>query len=545
MMDRLTRRFPRHLATSIVSLLAASTALGDETPTFERDIRPLFAKRCSVCHNRKKLDDPDTSGGLALDSFEATLAGTRKHPVIVPGKSAESELLRRLTVDDEDERMPLSEEPLPEPPRDLVRRWVDAGAPRGTAPSKPEGPSAAPRPIRRTVRSLDVTLPTEARGQGGAVRVSIRVGPLPAVSALALRGDGRQLGVGTHGAVVIWDLLDARPALILRDIPGPVHALAYTRDGKRLAVGAGLPARTGSVRVYTVPDGSLVHDFEGHEDVVSGLAFRPDDGQLASASLDQTVRLWDLVDGRPSGVFQGHSDFVHDVAYATDGRSLLSASKDRSIKRIDLATLKERRTYSDHNQEVLALAVQPGGGKFVTSGDEPQLRWWSADSEKPSMKVGGHGGPVHRLGFSGDGRRLISAGGDSSVRLWDGSSGAFLRSLPGPTDWQYAATLSGDGRVASAGGWDGLVRVWDAESGKLLATLVQPQGGDPSRPEWLAMAPSGHLTASPELLKLVRWGVGGAEIPHDRAVALFVHPEQVARSLRGEPVPEISIDKKD
>ena len=341
-----------------------------------------------------------------------------------------------------------------------------------------------------------------------------------------MRGDGRQLGVGTHGAVVVWDLLDARPAVILRDLPGPVHALAYSRDGKRLAVGAGLPARTGSVRVYTVPDGTLLHDFEGHDDVVSGLAFRPDGGQLASASLDQTVRLWDLIEGTPAGVFKGHSDFVYDVAYTPDGRSLLSASKDRSIKRIDLATLKEQRTYSDHDEDVLAVAFQPGGAKFVTAGDEPQLRWWTPDGEKPSTKVGGHGGPVHQLSFSGDGRRLISAGGDSSVRLWDGSSGAFLRTLPGPSEWQYAAALSGDGRLAAAGGWDGLVRVWDAEKGKLLATLIQPPATDASEPGWLAMAPAGHLTASPDLLALVRWSVGGSEVPHDRAVALFVDPEQ-------------------
>ena len=147
---------------------------GEETPTFERDIRPLFAKRCSVCHNRKKLDDLDVSGGLALDTFEAALAGTREHPVIVPGKAAESELVRRLSVADEDERMPLSEEPLPEPQRDLIRRWIDAGAPRGTVPASPGGTPTGPTPVRRVVRSLDVTLPTETKAPAGARRARRR-----------------------------------------------------------------------------------------------------------------------------------------------------------------------------------------------------------------------------------------------------------------------------------------------------------------------------------------------------------------------------------
>lgn len=537
----------RRLGRGFLGILTAlgigfvAPARGDETPSFERDIKPLFAKRCTVCHNPKKRDDPDVSGGLALDSFEAAMAGTKEHKVVVPGRSTDSELLRRLDSEDDDERMPLLEKPLPPAQRDLVRRWIDAGAPRGVALAGPvEGPQ---RVARRIVRSLDVVLPVEAKvppkteglGPGGAVQLLLKIGPLPAVSALAFRGDGRLLAVGTHGSVVVWDLVDARPALSLDDVPGAVHALTFSRDGKRLAVGAGLPARSGSVRVYSVPDGTLLHDFTGHDDVVVGLAFRPDGGQLASASFDQTVRLWNLALGRPDGVFSGHSDFVYDVTYTPDGQSLLSVSKDRTIKRIDVKTLKERRTYSNHNEDVLAVAIQPGGTKFVTAGNEPQLRWWSLDDEKPAMRVGGHGGPVHQLVFSVNGKRLISAGGDSSVRIWDGATGVFQRVLPGPSEWQYAVALSDDARLAAGGGWDGVVRVWDVDSGQLRATLLQSPADSPGRLDWLALAPSGYLVVSPELGALVRWKVGGVEVPATVPMSVFLKPDEVARSLRGEP----------
>ena len=416
------------------------------------------------------------------------------------------------------------------------------------------GRLSRPRPLRY-VRSLEVVLPTDVK-LGRASRTHRRAvrcrchcdsAPPPAVSALALRGDGRLLAVGTYVQIMLWDLNDGRPSGALLDIPGPVHALAFSRDGRRLAVGAGLPARSGVVRIYSVPDGTLIHDFEGHEDVVYSLAFRPDGGQLASASFDQTVRLWNLGLGRPDGVFRGHSDFVYSVAYAPNGRTLLTSAKDRTIKRINVRTLKEERTYSGHDDDVFAIAVHPDGKRFVSAGNEPQLRWWNLAGDKPLARQSGHSGPVQQLAFSGDGRRLISVGGDRSVRLWDGMTGGSIRQLAGPAEWQYAAAISDDGLLAAAG--DGTA--WSAygtpprggcssRSSNRRPPLSARATRSPSPPDWLAITPGGQVAASPRLLQVAQWKAGAVMLPAQAARAACDCPEAVARAMRGQVVPPVS-----
>jgi hypothetical protein len=536
------------VSLSFLECARGATADDSAAPTYEKDIKPLFAGRCLVCHRASKRSMLDISGGLALDSLEGILAGSARDKVIAAGKASQSELMRRLSDPDEDRRMPLQDKPLSASQLELIGRWIDAGAPRGLAQA-PAGKAAGSVPRRvHFIRSLDVNLPCDAKlapgsaaaPKGGALAFSLPVGPLPAVTALAFRGDSRLLAVGTYGQVVLWDLHDGEPSGVISEIPGPVHSLVFSRDGRRLALGAGLPARSGVVRVYTVPDGTLIHDFTGHEDAVFAVAIRPDGAQVASASFDQTVRFWNLGAGNLDGIFHGHSDFVYSISYSSNGHSLLSAGKDRTIKRVSTRTFKEERTFSEHNEEVLAVAAHPDGKRFVSSGGEPQIRWWSNDGEKSQARRNGHSGAVQQLAFSNDGRWLVSSGSDKTVRIWNGLTGAPLKQLPA-LDWQYAAAISDDGERVAGGGWDGLVRLWNLPSGKLSATLVQPPSLDVSandqprsRTDWLAITPGGHVAGSAPMIKSLASSAGGVKLPAAAALAACVHPEIVAKALRGE-----------
>jgi hypothetical protein len=91
---------------------------------FAREIQPLLAGKCYECHGKEKA-----KGGLRLISRSAALQGGESgEPSLVPGQSARSLLLQRVTTHDEDDVMPQKGARLTSAEIDLLRRWIDAGA---------------------------------------------------------------------------------------------------------------------------------------------------------------------------------------------------------------------------------------------------------------------------------------------------------------------------------------------------------------------------------------------------------------------------------
>src|SRR5271169_1881000 len=64
---------------------------------FNSQIRPIFADNCYLCHGP---DRGTRKAGLRLDDREAALEGVKGRPAIVPGRSAASELVKRISSPD-------------------------------------------------------------------------------------------------------------------------------------------------------------------------------------------------------------------------------------------------------------------------------------------------------------------------------------------------------------------------------------------------------------------------------------------------------------
>lgn len=127
-------RFPALVILSLLAVvLSKSVLLAADDVDYERQVKPIFAKKCYACHGVLQQKSK-----LRLDTAAFIRKGGAGGEGIVPGKPDESLLLEMLTgaggikMPPEGDGTPLNDEEL-----DLVKRWITQGA-KGPADEQPQ-----------------------------------------------------------------------------------------------------------------------------------------------------------------------------------------------------------------------------------------------------------------------------------------------------------------------------------------------------------------------------------------------------------------------
>lgn len=110
-------------------------------------IAPIFEQRCVQCHKEGK-----SKGKYRMDTYELLIKGGKEGPGIVPGKSAESNIIVRmeLPMDDEEHMPPEGKPDIEDPEVAIVKWWIDNGA----DPKKVLADYVIPAPIQEAISKL-------------------------------------------------------------------------------------------------------------------------------------------------------------------------------------------------------------------------------------------------------------------------------------------------------------------------------------------------------------------------------------------------------
>ncbi len=120
----------RHAALRVLLAACAGVVAQAATPdklSYNRDIRPILSDNCFYCHGP---DEKHREAKLRLDVREDAVRDLGGYAAIVPGKVDASELIKRITTDDEDDLMPpvKSKKKLTPQQKDTLKRWIAQGA---------------------------------------------------------------------------------------------------------------------------------------------------------------------------------------------------------------------------------------------------------------------------------------------------------------------------------------------------------------------------------------------------------------------------------
>ena len=99
-----------------------------EKLSFNTHVRPILSDKCFACHG---FDSKKRQAELRLDTLEGATAVVEGVAAIVPGQLDKSQLWQRVNSTDPDDIMPppSSHKKLTDDEKEILRRWIEQGAP--------------------------------------------------------------------------------------------------------------------------------------------------------------------------------------------------------------------------------------------------------------------------------------------------------------------------------------------------------------------------------------------------------------------------------
>jgi len=450
--------------------------------SFYKHVRPILQANCTGCHQPAKA-----KGDYVMTEFAKLLAGGEEGNAIVPGKPAESNLLKVAAPNAQGKvEMPPKGEPLHETQVALIRRWVSEGA-------KDDTPASAKAHYDMEHPPVYVTA--------------------PAVTSLEYSPDGTLLAVAGYHEVLVHKADGSGIVARLVGLAERIQKLAWSPDGKKIALTGGSPARMGEIQVWDVEKKKLDLSKSLTFDTLYGVSWSPDGKFIAVGCADNGLRAFEVATGKDTLFMGGHSDWVLDTVWGVDGKLLASCGRDMSVKLTEVETQRFVDNITSITPGALKGGVQvltrhPQRNEILIGGTDgvPAIYRMEritkrviGDNANLIRKFPAMQGRIFGVDFAPEGKRIVAGAsheGTGTVNIyaadydstmpaavkkivetvsgkgkeldeWVTSGVKLIASTPIPTGGIYSVSFSPDGQTVAAAGQDGRIKLIEAATGKI------------------------------------------------------------------------------
>ncbi|MCG3199993.1 MAG: hypothetical protein GHCLOJNM_04522 [bacterium] len=444
---------------------APDTQLASEPEVnFEDHIKPIFASRCLRCHNLDKR-----RSGLLLETVAGIREGGSSGPVLVSGQPNASRLYR-LISGQEEPKMPPSGDPIDPASLELIRRWIELGAPENKDSKvsvAASGPTAESGPVfvAATFRDGPPPMPESplAPASGDALRGVVG-------RALAASPRSPLLAVGGYKQVLLFNLETQQWLGALPFQEGDIQTLSFSVNAELLLAGGGREGDHGTVVIWNIRTGERVAAFQEDYDVVLAADISPDHRLVALGGPNRKVTVFSMVDGKPLYMLDAHTEWIYAVKFTPDGELLATADRGGGLMLWQAANGRPVENLRGHEGAVHCLAYSPDSVLLASAGEDGTVQLWDTWQYTQVGRFSAHSGAVHSVEFTPSGE-IVTTGADRQTKRWD-RNGTNLSTYSELPDWGYRACYAPSASLVMAGSWNGEVRIWKADSGEAVANLT-------------------------------------------------------------------------
>lgn len=286
------------------------------------------------------------------------------------------------------------------------------------------------------------------------------------IRGIAFSPNGKRLAVSTGQVIKIWEW-ESGSAKEFASVQGGLGA-SFSTDGALLAY-------PGQDENYS--DGLMIWDIEANkkklfiaDDNVQSPVFSPD-GKSIAAAVGSNVKIWKLAAGEELAQMKdGHKCSITAIVYSTNGKALVSADGKGTITYWDLSQPApvKKGGYKPNTEEaaINSLANSPDGKWIAASTGTGDILLLDATTltVEGTIKAHNEGLRVKSVAFSPDSKTMASACSgieDLDIKLWDAASRRQIVAFAGHQDSVNCVAFSPDGKWLATGSDDKSAKVWD------------------------------------------------------------------------------------